>query len=341
MELTIACMPVSRNLPSRKRRASDVGIYHAFGNLGRAWLLVGQIGVACILMQFTFALDAAEVTYADISPILASRCVMCHSGPAAPLELHLDTLGGLLAGSRNGAIVKIGNPSTSELVMRLRGLSLPRMPMTGPPFLSDEEVALFEQWIAGGLQSGPDVENAAPAIADSAAEIPETNGLTYSDVAGIFATRCAKCHTENGLMGPAPEGYRLTSYAATVSAADRMRVVPGNPLASELVRRIRGHARPRMPFDGPPYLTEAEILSIEKWVADGARDSTGNPAPMPTGKRVRLHGQLDEQWRLDGLPLIIAHSTRMDKNPRPGDYVRIRGRIREDGKIAAERITRR
>ena len=96
-----------------------------------------------------------------------------------------------------------------------------------------------------------------------------------------------------------------------------------------------------MPFDGPPYLTEAEILSIEKWVADGARDSTGNPAPMATGKRLRLHGQLDEQWHLDGLPLTITRSTRMDKKPRPGDYVRVRGRIREDGEIAAERITRR
>lgn len=335
-------MPISRNLLSRKCGATKIRKCHAFGNLGRLWHLAGQLGVACILMQFSFALDAADVTYADLSPILASRCVMCHSGPAAPLELHLDTLEGLLEGSRNGAIVKIGNPSASELVTRLRGLSLPRMPMTGPPFLSDEEVALFEQWIAGGLQSDPDVENAAPSIADSAAEIPETNGLTiYSDVAVIFATRCAKCHTENGLMGPAPEGYRLTSYAATVSAADRTRVVPGNPLASELVRRIRGHARPRMPFDGPPYLTEAEILSIEKWVADGARDSTGNPAPMPTGKRLRLHGQLDEQWRLDGLPLTITRSTRMDKKPRPGDYVRVRGRVREDGKIAAERITRR
>ena len=35
------------------------------------------------------------------------------------------------------------------------------------------------------------------------------------------------------------------------------------------------------------------------------------------------------------------HSTRIDKNPGPGDYVRIRGRISEDGKITAERVTRR
>jgi mono/diheme cytochrome c family protein len=267
---------------------------------------------------------------------------MCHSGPAAPRELRLDSLEGLLAGSQSGPIVKTGNPSGSELVLRLKGLSLPRMPMTGPPFLADDETALFEQWISAGLQPGPDGENSTPAVQSPVLESIKTDGFTiYRDVAIIFATRCAKCHTENGLMGPAPEGYLLTSYASTVSAADRLRIVPGNPLASELVRRIRGQARPRMPFDGPPYLSEAEILAIEQWVADGARDSAGNPAPVPTGHRLRLHGQLDSHWHLDGLRLTVTNSTRMDKNPGPGDNVRVRGSIREDGKITAERITRR
>ena len=335
-------MPLPRNLLSSTNSPAVARNYLAFGERKRLWRVAWQFGVVCILMQITFSIGAAEVTYADLSPILASRCVMCHSGSAAPLELHLDSLGGLLAGSRNGPIVKTSNPSSSELVLRLKGLSLPRMPMTGPPFLPDEETALFERWISGGLQPGLDGKNATPAVQSPAVESIKTDGFTiYSDIAIIFATRCAKCHTENVFMGPAPEGYLLTSYAATVSAADRLRIVPGIPSASELVRRIRGQARPRMPFDGPPYLTETEILSIEKWVAGGARDSAGNPAQMPTGHRLRLHGQLDDQWNLDGLPLMINHSTRMDKNPRPGDYVRVRGRIREDGKITAERVTRR
>jgi len=335
-------MPLPRNLLSSNYSPAVARNHLAFGERKRLWRVVWQFGVVCILMQFTFSIGAAEVTYADLSPILASRCVMCHSGSAAPLELHLDSLEGLLAGSRNGPIVKTSNPSSSELVLRLKGLSLPQMPMTGPPFLPDEETALFERWISGGLQPGPDGKDATPAVQSPAVESITNDGFTiYSDIAIIFATRCAKCHTENGLMGPAPEGYLLTSYAATVSTADRLRIVPGIPSASELVRRIRGQARPRMPFDGPPYLTETEILSIEKWVADGARDSASNPAQMPTGHRLRLHGQLDDQWNLDGLPLMINQSTRMDKNPRPGDYVRVRGRIREDGKITAERVIRR
>lgn len=335
-------MPLSRNLLSGKYIPTGARNNLAFGERERLWRVAWLFGIGYILMQFSSSIGAAEVTYADLSPILASRCVMCHTGPAAPLELRLDSLEGLLAGSRSGPIVKSSNPSDSELVLRLRGLSQPRMPMTGPPFLSDEEITLFERWISGGLQAGPDGENTTPAVDSSATESIKNDGVTtYSDVAVIFATRCAKCHTENGLMGPAPEGYMLTSYASTVSASDRLRIVPGIPLASELVRRIRGKARPRMPFDGPPYLTEGETLSIEQWVADGARDSAGLPAPMPTGYRLRLHGQLDNQWNLDGLPLTITNSTRIDKNPGPGDYVRVRGRVGADRKITAERITRR
>jgi hypothetical protein len=32
-----------------------------------------------------------------------------------------------------------------ELIRRLKGLSQPRMPVTGPPFLSDAAIARFEQ----------------------------------------------------------------------------------------------------------------------------------------------------------------------------------------------------
>ncbi|MFZ2648643.1 MAG: c-type cytochrome domain-containing protein, partial [Burkholderiaceae bacterium] len=97
------------------------------------------------------AAQAQGVSYDDVAPILASRCVMCHAGPGAPLALRLDSLEGLLEGSKNGPVVKAGDAPGSELIRRLEGLSQPRMPMTGPPYLSDAEVALFKRWIASGL----------------------------------------------------------------------------------------------------------------------------------------------------------------------------------------------
>jgi hypothetical protein len=207
--------------------------------------------------------------------------------------------------------------------------------------LSDEEIGRFEAWIESGLQPGDSDAQQEVATPARSTEPASDGPPTYAQVAPIFARRCAKCHTGQGQMGPAPEGYRLTSYAQTLSEADRVRVVPGNPAASELVRRIRGQARPQMPFDGPPFLDPSEITLIEEWIAQGARDSTGKPAAAPTGARVRLHGTLRERWRLDDLSLTVTSGTRIDKAPRPGDYVEVRGNVRADGTLGVERIRRR
>jgi mono/diheme cytochrome c family protein len=290
------------------------------------------------LLMAAAAQPQANATYAPVAPILAQRCVMCHSGPAAPLELRLDTLEGVLKGSAKGPVVKAGSPDDSELIRRLRGTSLPRMPMTGPPFLSNDEIATFERWIAGGLQAGTTAAAETPPAVVTPPRPQPGDKVTYLHVAPIFASRCAKCHTESGLMGPAPEGYRLTSYESTLSAAERVRVVPGKPDASELVRRIRGQARPRMPFDGPPFLTADEIRLIEEWIAQGARNAEGVTAPVPAGARVRLHGRLEPSNRLDGLVLDIGPGTRVDKNPTPGDYVEVRGRLDDSGCVIVERL---
>lgn len=277
------------------------------------------------------------VTYAELAPILAERCALCHAGDAAAAGLRLDSLEAVLKGSSKGPVVKAGDAAGSELIRRLKGTSAPRMPMTGPPFLSEAQIALFERWIAGGLAAG---NVAASAVRPPARPAPG-EPVTYAHVAPIFATRCARCHTEKGQMGPAPEGYRLTSYAATLSPADRVRVVPGQPAASELLRRIRGQARPRMPFDGPPYLSAEDTRLIEDWIAQGARSAEGQAAPLPVGAAIRLNGTLTARWQLDELPLQIGPGTRIDKAPAAGDAVELRGHIGADGRVVVERLRRR
>lgn len=284
--------------------------------------------------------DGFDVTYADVAPILAERCVMCHSGDAAPAGLRLDSFVSVLQGGLKGPVLKAGDPVASELIRRIKGVTRPRMPMTGPPFLSESQIATFERWVAAGLQQGDPLEAETPAQALSPGPAPG-DPVTYVHVAPIFAARCAKCHADNGLMGSAPEGYRLTSYEATLASADRLRVVPGKPQASELFRRIRGQASPRMPLDGPPYLGEDEILLIEKWIIQGARSAEGTAAAVPAGAEVRLHGTLRSRWQLDELPLAVGRWTRIDKAPAPGDYVEVRGRLDEAGGIEVERLRRR
>jgi mono/diheme cytochrome c family protein len=162
--------------------------------------------------------------------------------------------------------------------------------------------------------------------------------ITYLHVAPIFAERCVKCHADNGLKGAAPEGYRLTSYEAALTTTDRARIVPGAPNASELMRRIRGQARPRMPADGSPSLTDVEIKLIEDWITQGARNAEGVAAPFPVGATVRLHGILKAGGLLDGLPLIVGPRTRVDKIPAPSSYVAVDGKLDEKRRVIVERL---
>ncbi|WP_162934918.1 c-type cytochrome domain-containing protein [Pseudomonas cavernae] len=277
---------------------------------------------------------------AEVASLLQANCLECHLGADAPVHLRLDSLEGLLRGSENGPVVQPGRPQDSELIRRLKGISQPRMPLNGPPFLMDEEIAGVEGWIAAGAPLAGVVGGGADPAPPSARPAPGAP-LTYLQVAPILQARCVKCHASQGLMGPAPEGYRLTSYAEVLASGERARVVPGSALASELVRRIRGQARPRMPHDGPPFLSDAEIGLIASWIDQGARDAHGQPAALPSGARVRLHGTLADDWRLDGLPLQVNEQTRLDKRPQPGDYVQVRGRLNADGGVTAERIRRR
>jgi len=90
---------------------------------------------------------------------------------------------------------------------------------------------------------------------------------TFSDVDKIFQTRCYKCHS-----GARPAaGVHLDSYAGIMAGSKDVKVVvKGDPGKSELVKRIKGTSKPRMPKDGPPWLSESDVTLIEKWIAGGA-----------------------------------------------------------------------
>ena len=85
---------------------------------------------------------------AEVLPIFLNRCVMCHGGTQS---LFLDSYGGVLAGSTNGAVIAPGNPDGSRLVWKIRGTDPvgERMPFGGP-YLSDAQIDLIVTWIAQG-----------------------------------------------------------------------------------------------------------------------------------------------------------------------------------------------
>jgi mono/diheme cytochrome c family protein len=95
--------------------------------------------------------------WADIARIFDDRCVNCHSQDAAAAALRLDTYEGAITGSANGVVLVPGNAAASELIRRLLGTSLPRMPFLSKA-LPAGEIALIERWIAADMPEGRPAE---------------------------------------------------------------------------------------------------------------------------------------------------------------------------------------
>lgn len=115
------------------------------GRLFRALALLSAVPHAAA------AGDDGAPGWEEISAIFTERCVMCHSaGAGASKGLRLDDYAAALRGSERGAVLVPGDVDGSELVRRLRGRSVPRMPFLSRP-LPDEQIALIERWIEAGL----------------------------------------------------------------------------------------------------------------------------------------------------------------------------------------------
>jgi Planctomycete cytochrome C len=122
-----------------------------------------------------------------------------------------------------------------------------------------------------------DITGPTPSLEPTFSNIRE-NIFESTDTAG--RTACVACHTSAGQ--PAAGGLDLTSdpYAALVNAPSlqkegAVQVIPGDPDASYLIQKLEGAAGIvglRMPRSGPPYLTDGQILVIERWIQLGARN---------------------------------------------------------------------
>lgn len=94
--------------------------------------------------------------------------------------------------------------------------------------------------------------------------------------ANVFTPICTKCH----IGASAPEGLQLDadhSYALLVGVASAeqsavLRVAPGDPDSSYIIRKLEGLSSisgGRMPLGGP-YLPQSTIDVIRQWITNGA-----------------------------------------------------------------------
>ena len=111
------------------------------------------------------------------------------------------------------------------------------------------------------------VRAAAPPTAPTAAKQVEGPGTAeYAAAQAILTAKCVRCH------GPEKQksGLRLdTRTAALEGGIDGPAILPGKSAESDLVRRILGQTKPRMPYKEPP-LEAAEIAAIRAWIDAGA-----------------------------------------------------------------------
>jgi hypothetical protein len=110
--------------------------------------------------------------------------------------------------------------------------------------------------------------------------VPTGQAFTFSQIQNeIFTPVCAKagCHSRaaasEGMVLEAGVAYgQIVNHPAEENQA-LARVTPGDPERSYLLKKIRGDADisgSRMPQDGPPYLTQAQIDGIAGWIRAGA-----------------------------------------------------------------------
>src|SRR5687767_6257617 len=91
------------------------------------------------------------------------------------------------------------------------------------------------------------------------------------DIRPILSDKCFHCHGPDAVAKKIP--LRLDSEAAAkTSIGGRHAIVAGDPSASELVRRITADqpARRMPPAYSGLKLTDAEIATLESWIAQGA-----------------------------------------------------------------------
>lgn len=103
---------------------------------------------------------------------------------------------------------------------------------------------------------------------------------TFSQIqTQIWTPSCVSCHTDDG-RNPAG-GLNLksgTAHSTLVGVASTgkpgaVRVIAGNPGGSYLVQKLEGAADIvglRMPRNGPPFLTDAQVAQVRQWIQAGA-----------------------------------------------------------------------
>ncbi|HMN47060.1 MAG TPA: hypothetical protein PKE27_20955 [Povalibacter sp.] len=148
----------------------------------------------------------------------------------------------------------------------------------------------------------------------------------------VFTPVCTGCHAG----AAAPLGLRLdegASYALLVNASSvevpaLLRVQPGNPDASYLIRKIEGTAAVggRMPLNAPA-LSRETIAVIRQWIVDGAAGASSTASSKAGFELAHLTSTAPQNGEIVQPPLreiVVASNVELDTSRLQSNPVALR-----------------
>jgi len=106
-----------------------------------------------------------------VRPVLAERCLSCHTGELAQAGLRLDYRGGWEKGGKLGPVIVQDDPDKSPLIRAIRH-EPPGTPMPlGSEKLSPDIISAFEQWVRMGAPDPRDSPSVAKVAEKSWSEV--------------------------------------------------------------------------------------------------------------------------------------------------------------------------
>jgi WD40 repeat protein len=130
-------------------------------------ILAFQMFALCLCVSVVNCFAEDKINYQDhVLPLIEANCSKCHNADKKKADLDLTSYQGALQGSGSGAVLVSGNPDSSKLWKAITHAEEPNMPPNRPR-LAEKDLAIFKQWIAGGLletANGKAVAAAKPAV---------------------------------------------------------------------------------------------------------------------------------------------------------------------------------
>ncbi len=198
--------------------------------------------------------------------ILHRHCYECHGGAKTERRFHVLDRNSLLDANRRNVVP--GDTAHSRLIQRIEdGTMPPEDDDDWRPRVSEPELAILKEWIAGGAPEFPpeDPQNPTPPV------VPQSK--LAAQAYAIFVRRCHNCHK----LGEAKGGIKILNHDLLVSR--RKVVVPGKPEESEVYQLlVIDDPDQVMPPPKEERLTPEEIDTVRRWIADGAKPFPRAPA---------------------------------------------------------------